>query len=200
MMHLTLDEQERTFLRNLVRQRLPEKTAAHSESVADYMEYLARKIEIPVGAAVQAGLLHDIAKALPDETLLEKAREWEIALTPSRLVKPNLLHGPVGAEWCRRKLDIRDEAVLEAIAWHTTGRPGLGKIGLALYLADFAESLRCHAEAEEARHVFEREGFLAAVRFTAARKLAYVRTRPPVDETTESFHAWLQEPEREKEL
>ncbi len=70
---------------------------------------------------------------------------------------------------------------------------GFVLLGLALYFADYSEPLREHAEAGEARAVFAARGLMAAVRFVAEQKLAYLRTKPSIDPTTEAFHAWLHE-------
>ena len=45
-----------------------------------------------------AGLLHDYAKYIPDEQMLEYAKKFGIALCPAYEEKPNLMHGPVGAK------------------------------------------------------------------------------------------------------
>ena len=50
--------------------------------------------------------------------------------------KPLLLHGPVGAGRLRAKLAVIDEAVLEAVHWHTTGLAAMGPIAKAVFLAD----------------------------------------------------------------
>ena len=93
-------------------------------------------------ASIAAGLLHDLCKGMGASDMLEAARRYGIALTDAQRSNPGLLHGPLAAKECRRALGIRDDAVYEAIYWHTTGHPGLGPLALALYLADFAEPLR----------------------------------------------------------
>jgi HD superfamily phosphohydrolase YqeK len=47
-----------------------------------------------------------------------------------------LLHGPAVAE---RLKHVLPEEVADAIRYHTIGHPGLGRLGRALYLADFLE-------------------------------------------------------------
>lgn len=52
-----------------------------------------------------------------------------------------LLHGPAAAARLRDD-GVRDRELLRAVTYHTTGHPGLGPGGRALYLADFLESGR----------------------------------------------------------
>jgi predicted HD superfamily hydrolase involved in NAD metabolism len=175
----------------LLRERLPEQTVRHSLSVAGLMAALAGMAGVPRDPAVKAGLLHDLCKAMDPDALLARADAYGIAINDTQLYKPNLLHGPVAAEEARRLLGIEDEAVYDAIYWHTTGRPGWGRLGLALYVADFSEPLREFPEAAEARRILETRGFDAALCYVSDERLAEVRKKPHVDPNTETFHAWL---------
>lgn len=55
-----------------------------------------------------------------------------------------MLHGPAVAERLRQE-GVRDDELTEAVAAHTTGRTGLGPLGLALYAADYLEPGRGYA-------------------------------------------------------
>jgi predicted HD superfamily hydrolase involved in NAD metabolism len=175
---------------DLLRNRLPEKTVKHAVSVTALMVRLSTMLSFERDHALQAGLLHDLHKKTPPKYLLELAEQYGLDMPLSYREKPKLLHGPVAAEECRRNLDI-DDAVYEAIYWHTTGRPGLGPVGQALFFADFAEPLRSNPEAGEARRLLDAEGFQPALRYVAESKLNYVLMKPPVDPTTQAFTDWL---------
>lgn len=175
----------------LLGERLPKKTLNHCISVAEFMRSFADAAGITEEQATTAGLLHDLCKAMQADELLAGARGYGLELTPLQLEKPTLLHGPLAAEECRAALGIEDEDVIEAIRWHTTGRPDWGRVGLALYVADFAEPLRTMSEAAEARALLREKGFDVAVRFVADRKLAYVRERFTPGPMSEAFAEWL---------
>lgn len=51
-------------------------------------------------------------------------------------------HAPAGAQLARRMFGIRDEAVLSAIRWHTTGRPGMTELEKVIFVADYIEPFR----------------------------------------------------------
>lgn len=169
---------------------LSEKTHMHCIATAYYMEELAELVPLDPHEAWIAGLLHDICKARNEESLLASAEEYGIPINEAQRHKPKLLHGPVAAEKCRRALGISD-AIYEAIYWHTTGHPGLGPMGLALFFADFSEPLRSHANSVKAGIMLHEVGFKRALRFVADRKLEYILTKRYVDPETQAFHAWL---------
>jgi predicted HD superfamily hydrolase involved in NAD metabolism len=177
----------------LLRDRATDRTMQHCVFTAEYMASLPPEAEITNDEAVAAGLLHDLCKDMDGQKLLGAAGRYGIAISDTQQRSPGLLHGPVAAEECRRNHGIDDERIYEAIYWHTTGRPGLGRLGLALYLADFAEPSRNFPEAAEARRILRVEGFVPALRYVSARKLEHIRKKPHADPLTEAFHVWLTE-------
>lgn len=179
------------FIR-LLRQRIPEETVAHSISAAEFMVSYAAEAGITRDQAETAGLLHDLCKGMDGPGLLAAAHEYGIAVNDVQRAKPKLLHGAVAAEECLRRGLIDDPHVYEAVYWHTTGRPRLGNVGLALYIADFAEPLRTVPEAAEARALLRSRGFGEALRYVSKHKLDYVRTKRRFDPSTEAFHTWLE--------
>ncbi len=176
----------------LLSERLSNETRRHSLSTAELMTSFAAQAGITHEQAVTTGLLHDLGKGMDEAELLEAAERYGIV--PSELQRhvPKLLHGPVAAEECRRRLGIDDDAVYEAIYWHSTGRPGLGNVGLALYVSDFAEPARTFHEAAVARAILCEQGFAKAVRYATEQKLRRLGAKSSfVDPITEAFYAWL---------
>lgn len=189
-MPITQTPRAKEFIQ-LLRSRLSNETVSHCIFTAEYMTSFSAQAGISNDQAVIAGLLHDLCKDMSDTDLLARAGTYGVAVSDTQRAKPGLLHGPVAAEECRRKLGIEDQEIYDAIYWHTTGRPGLGKVGLALFFADFAEPLRRIPEAEEARDLLRERGFPFALRYAAAEKLDHIRTKHHVDPLTEEFFVWL---------
>ena len=173
----------------LLRERLPEKTYDHCVSVAKTMLACADEAQITAEQAVEAGLLHDLCKATKPSELAEAASQYGIR---EHLDNPNLLHGPVAAEECCRKLGIEDGDVLDAIQCHTTGRAGWSRVGLAIFLADFSEPLRTHEGSAEARDILARDGFIPALRFAISQKLEHVKKHHTVDSNSLAFAEWFE--------
>ena len=177
----------------ILHERLPPKTLRHSVSTAVFLERHTAVMGVDRERAVTAGLLHDLAKGATDEELLAAAARYGIPIGEAQRAKPALLHGPVSAEECRHTLGVTDEAVCEAIYWHTTGKPGLGRLGLAVYFADYAEPRRTHPQAAVARRMLDVDGYEKALLFAAAQKLDHVRTRKVIDPVTGAFYRWLEQ-------
>jgi predicted HD superfamily hydrolase involved in NAD metabolism len=98
-----------------------------------------------------ASLLHDYAKDMPKTELLALANQNGLLTCKAEEVQPDLLHGPVGALLCRRDLDIRDEEILDAIRYHTTGREEMSLAEKIVYLADLIEPGRTYEGVDELR-------------------------------------------------
>lgn len=177
----------------LVEERLPAKTFHHVLSVTELMLHVAPEAGVSPEDAVAAGLLHDLCKPLKSEAMLAAAERYAIPIGALQREKPTLLHGPVAAEEARRELGVESDGVYEAIYYHTTGKPGLGPVGRALYFADFSERRRTYAGSAEARSLFEIEGFAKALLYAADAKLVHVQQKFAVDPLTESFNRWLHE-------
>lgn len=175
----------------LIEARLPEKTLRHVLSVTATAEKAAAYAGADRTKAIQAGLLHDLFKKEKSARLIELAEAYTIPMSETQRAQPKLLHGPVAAEYAKRELGFDDAEVYEAVYWHTTGRPGLGRVGQVVYFADFTEPLRPMAESAVGLAMLEDAGFDAALRYVAEAKMGYVRAKHAVDPEGEAFLAWL---------
>jgi nicotinate-nucleotide adenylyltransferase len=89
-----------------------------------------------------AGIAHDMAKSLPEGEMKRLARRDDKTFSRLEQKKPSLLHGRAGAVLLRQKFGIEDEDILEAVRYHTTGRPGMGPLARIVYIADKIENSR----------------------------------------------------------
>jgi HD superfamily phosphohydrolase YqeK len=117
---------------------LSAKRRAHVSRVAALLEEWAAALGLPEPEADRwraAGWLHDALRESPPERLRP--------LVPPafRELPPKLLHGPAAAE---RLAGQADPELLDAIRYHTLGSPRFGRLGRALYLADFLEPGRTY--------------------------------------------------------
>lgn len=104
---------------------------------------LARRWGLDEGRVLLAALLHDIAKSWPRERQRQALDAVEVVTVfPEDLAFPAVWHGLAGAQEARDAYGVDDQEVIEAVAYHPTGNPGLGRVGLALYIADFVEPSR----------------------------------------------------------
>lgn len=185
--------QTRAYL-EILNDKLPEKKVFHCISTTEHLLSFAPLLDLNLDKALAAGLLHDICREYKDGKLLRKAEEYGLPISAIEQAKPNLLHGPLAAEICRKKLALDDE-ISEAIYWHTTGKPVLCRLGQALYVADFSEPTRDYPEAEQARRILARDGFNTALLYVARTKIDFFRNKKVCAPMAEEFLHWV-----EKEL
>ena len=89
-----------------------------------------------------AGLLHDCAKCMDNDKKIRICNKNQISYSKIEAENPYLLHGKVGAYIARKEFDILDEDILNAITWHTTGRPAMSLLEKIIFVADYIEPSR----------------------------------------------------------
>jgi predicted HD superfamily hydrolase involved in NAD metabolism len=105
---------------SFLEQWLTPKRLEHSLGVRDVMANLAEVYSLDRDRAVLAGLLHDAAKDLPTDQQASLVMESGIEIHhPCDRDWSYYLHGPVGAYFVYRELDVTDTLVLDAIVTHT---------------------------------------------------------------------------------
>ncbi|MDE5698195.1 MAG: bis(5'-nucleosyl)-tetraphosphatase (symmetrical) YqeK [Lachnospiraceae bacterium] len=92
--------------------------------------------------AETAGLLHDCAKCMDNSKKLHICEKNNIPHSSFEASHPYLLHGKVGAYIAKTKFGIHDEDILQAITWHTTGRPDMSLLEKIIFIADYIEPSR----------------------------------------------------------
>jgi predicted HD superfamily hydrolase involved in NAD metabolism len=136
-----------------VKKRINEKRYTHSLNTAIEAAALAKKYGADESKAYVAGLLHDAAKGLPSSSLISIAAENGIEVDEYEMNNPELMHGKIGAAIVSRELGIKDEDILSAIKWHTTGHENMSLLEKIIYLADIIEPGRNFPETEALRAV-----------------------------------------------
>ena len=133
---------DRTEMIKKLKPKLNEKRFVHTIGV----EYTAANLAFVHGCDIRkariAGLLHDCAKCIPTEEKLRKAKKHNIPINKSEKANPDLLHGKLGAYYAREKYGIKDEDILSAITYHTTGHPGMSLLDKIIFVADYIEPNR----------------------------------------------------------
>lgn len=112
---------------------------AHVKNVAKTAVRLAQIYGADMDKAYIAGLLHDCAKYLDDDQMLEAAKEHNIELEEIEKTSIQLVHAKVGAVFAKEIYGIEDEDIINAIRYHTTGRPEMSLLEKIIYVADYIE-------------------------------------------------------------
>lgn len=121
---------------------LPEYRYHHSLGVSYTAASLAMCYGFDIKKAEIAGLLHDSAKFLTNDQMLEECIKYRIEIEESERVSPGLLHSKLGAYYAKNVYGCDDADVLSAITFHTTGRPDMTLLEEIIYVADYIEPSR----------------------------------------------------------
>ena len=122
--------------------RVPAKRIEHILGVEQMATELALHHQLDAQIAAQAGLMHDLAKYFKPQLLLEMAEAEGLLIDEVDVAAPHLLHADVSAIVARDEFGITDPEILQAIADHTLGRPGMSPMSCIVFLADTLEAGR----------------------------------------------------------
>ncbi len=121
---------------------LTPKRYLHTIGVAYLSTSLAMCYGISHRDALVAGLLHDCAKNLPEDAMLQQCLTMNLPLSEHEKRIPELIHAVYGAYLAKEEYKIIQEDILLAIRNHTLGRPQMSKLEQIVYLADYLEPER----------------------------------------------------------
>ena len=127
------------------------KRQAHSLRVACLAAKRAVQLQIPERKAIEAALLHDCAKNLDKDS---PYLEGFTLPTAWGQVPGEVAHQFAGAFVCERYFGITDEDVLNAVRYHTSGRPNMSALEKLIFLADMLEPERNYDCVDTLRTLF----------------------------------------------
>lgn len=96
--------------------------------------------------AMLAGLLHDCAKCISLEEMVQWCDKYHFQISEMERGSKNLLHAKAGAVIAEQEYHINDQEILHAIAFHCTGTPNMSTLDKIVYIADFIEPGRNQAK------------------------------------------------------
>lgn len=128
-----------------------EKRAAHTMRVAFMAAENCRRLKIPELKAVTAAALHDAAKNLKLSDKLLKG------FVPPEGVPEPVMHQYSGAYLAEHVFGVTDEDIINAVRYHTSGRPGMSDLEKLIFLCDMLEEGRDYEGVDKLRKIFRRD-------------------------------------------
>ncbi|MBO4377141.1 MAG: bis(5'-nucleosyl)-tetraphosphatase (symmetrical) YqeK [Lachnospiraceae bacterium] len=183
-------------IRNRLEKILDKKRFEHTLGVAYTAMNMASIFGEDIKKAELAGLLHDCAKGMSDEELLEFCKKFNITVTEFEKKNAFLLHAKVGSFIAASKYEISDKDILNAILNHTTGRPGMSNLEKIVFIADYIEPGRKTIPGlDEARKLAFTDLDKAMV-FILENILGYLKSKnSEIDEKTVITYKYYKNPE-----
>lgn len=112
----------------------------HTLGVAYTAAAMAMCYNCDIGKAFRAGLLHDCMKYLDGPDSLEFCKKNHIEINEAQKRNPEaLLHAKTGAYTAKALYGESDPQILDAISYHTTGRPGMTMLEKIIFVSDYIE-------------------------------------------------------------
>lgn len=114
---------------------------------------------------ILASLLHDVTKNYSNEENLEILNKYyENNVDNDLLLSPAIWHAITGMVIANEKYHIIEEDILNAIKFHTTGRPKMSNLEKLIFLSDFIEEGRQGKHYEEVRELAKKNLEVAIVK------------------------------------
>ena len=127
-------------------QELNYKRFVHTLAVAGTAAFLAMCYGADIEKAEIAGLLHDCAKCLDVRKMQRLCEKAGLEISPYERSSGSLLHSKAGSVLAAEKYGVTDPDLLNAIRYHTTGRPGMSLLEKIIFVADYIEPGRFSAK------------------------------------------------------
>ena len=128
-----------------VKKKLPAGRFLHTLGVVEAALPMAAKFGCDAQKVKTAALMHDIAKPLTTAEMVDICQKAKDPVTPEELAREKVIHAKAGAIIARDEFGITDQEILDAIRYHTTGRPGMTMLEKIIFIADFIEPGRTKA-------------------------------------------------------
>ena len=128
--NLTIEE-----IKEKLKSCLSEERYMHSIGTMEKAIELAKLFNCNIEKAQIAGLLHDCAKCLSKDELLQYSNCFE----EDEKTSSKTWHAPAGEVVAKEQFGITDKEILSSIRWHTIGKKDMTDFEKIIFLADKIE-------------------------------------------------------------
>ncbi|MDD3223827.1 MAG: bis(5'-nucleosyl)-tetraphosphatase (symmetrical) YqeK [Clostridium sp.] len=125
-----------------LKKNLEEERYIHSIGVMNTAVKMAKLYGCDDKKAKIAGLIHDCAKQMDKDKILELCKSNGYSIDYVEEKNPGIMHGAAGAIIAKKVMGVTDSSILSAIEYHTTGKKEMTLLQKIIYLADYIEPSR----------------------------------------------------------
>lgn len=136
-------------IESYLKNNLKPKRVVHTYGVRDMAVELAKRYGEDPKRAEKAALYHDMCKYVEGEELDKRVRE--LKLSRHYLGNSALAHSKLAAALIQEEFGEKDPDIINAVSFHTTGRPNMSMLEKIIYIADAIEPSRKYPGVEELR-------------------------------------------------
>lgn len=129
-------------IKKYLQKHLSNKRYEHTLGTVRCASILALRYNIDIEKCKTAALLHDCAKWMDEDTILRNAKEYGIVPDDFYISYPELLHSYAAASIAKKKFEVVDQDILDAICYHTIPVLNMNEVAKIIYIADKIEETR----------------------------------------------------------
>ena len=151
-----ITEADLSRLREEIKGELSAYRLAHTLAVEEEAKEIA-KWYLPqnINEISAAALLHDITKECSTAEQIALCQRYGLPVSEEELASPKILHAKTAAAVIADRYPAyATDAILDAVAKHTTGAKEMSLFAMILYLADYTEKTRTFADCVRLRAFF----------------------------------------------
>lgn len=153
---------------DFVKKVLTEKRLVHTANVIVAALKKCKSEKIDEKKAYLAALLHDCAKYLnPDDYGFSVPTD----------VPSSVVHAFLGAHVAQSVLGIDDEEIIDAIRYHTSGKPKMSALGKLVFTADMIEKGRTYDGVEKLRYIYENESLDECFKACLSEEILHLKNK-----------------------
>ncbi|MEH7111999.1 bis(5'-nucleosyl)-tetraphosphatase (symmetrical) YqeK [Neobacillus niacini] len=178
---------EREDALKIVREQLTDHRYQHTLGVMETAIALAKQYGADEKKAELAAIFHDYAKFRPKDEMRNIIESQKFS---QDLLHYNseLWHAPTGAYLVEKEAGLMDKEILDAIRYHTAGRPNMTLLEKIIYLADYIEPGRHFPGVDEVRDLAKQNLDTALIQAVKNTILFLMKKNQPV--YPESFQTY----------
>lgn len=152
-------------------------------------------LKIPKEQVFLSAAFHDVAKFLDKKSMLEILDKYFHNIHQSLLEYPSVWHSFVGKIVAREKYGITDDRILNAICYHTTGRPNMTNLEKIIFISDYVEEKTRVGECFEIARKVANKSLNDAIVVIIEQTIAYLKknNKPVYQLTEETYQFYLKE-------
>lgn len=132
-----------------LKENLTENRLKHTADVAATAMKKAKELSLDQNKVLTAALLHDCAKYL-------NPADYKGFILPKNVPQP-VVHQYLGAYVAENVLGVKDDEVLDAIRYHTSGKAGMATLSKLIFVADMVEKGRNYNGVDKLRALYEKD-------------------------------------------
>lgn len=136
-----------------------------------------------------AALLHDCSKYNEKSNIEKYKAKYDLDYL-NTLSFP-VIHSHLGAIVAYEEYNIRDEDILNAIKWHTTGRENMSLLDKVIYLADQIEDTRNYSGVDKVRFLAKKDLDQAIILSLDMTINFLISKKAPIDEQSVKTRNYL---------